>query len=87
MPALSERELLWLKPCRSVHTFGMRYAIAVFFLDQHNRVIDFKPTLKPNRIAFNARAFSVVEGLPLAREQSEIVIAQLEFELSSVGGC
>ena len=86
MPTLSGGEFLWLKPCRSIHTFGMRYAIAVFFLDQHNRVIDFKPTLRPNRLAFNAQAFSVVEGLPFAREQSATVIAQLEFELSSAGG-
>ncbi|WP_409529258.1 DUF192 domain-containing protein [Zwartia sp.] len=85
-PALKDQELLWLRPCRSIHTFGMRYPIAVFFIDCHLRVIDVIPNLSPNRIAFNRRAYSVVETIPIPQDQRLPSIAQLERVLSSEGG-
>lgn len=41
---------LWLKPCKGVHTFGMRFTIDVVFLDRENRVIEVISELKPNRM-------------------------------------
>ncbi|WP_438447743.1 DUF192 domain-containing protein [Gorillibacterium sp. sgz5001074] len=41
---------LHLKPCRSVHTYFMRYAIDVLHLDLHNRIVGLEPDLKPGRI-------------------------------------
>lgn len=52
---------LWLGPCAAVHTFGMRYAIDVVFLNRHGRVIRLVPALGPRRWAFCRRAASVVE--------------------------
>jgi uncharacterized membrane protein (UPF0127 family) len=42
---------LWLKPCHSIHTFWMRYAIDVLFLDEKNRVMRIVHSLKPWRFA------------------------------------
>ena len=42
---------LWLKPCHSIHTFWMRYAIDILFLDQNDRVMRIVPGLKPWRLA------------------------------------
>lgn len=53
---------LLLKPCKAVHTFGMKFAIDVVFLDKENRVIDVIETLKPNRMtAIYCHAATVLE--------------------------
>jgi len=85
-PVLKEQELLWLRPCWAIHTFGMRYAIAVFFVDRDLRVIDLIPKLQPNRMAYNKDACSVVEARPISEDQRLSTIVQLERVLSSVGG-
>lgn len=85
-PALLDDEVLWLRPCQSIHTFGMRDAIGVFFLNQHNLVISTRPYLRPNRIAYNRQARSVVETRPFLLKNSESMAAQLERVLSSTGG-
>jgi uncharacterized membrane protein (UPF0127 family) len=35
---LEEGSGLWLKPCKGIHTIGMRYSIDVVFMDKANRV-------------------------------------------------
>ncbi len=50
-------------PCSAVHTFGMRYDIALYFLDQHYKVIRVVSELKPFRLAWCRQAVSVVETL------------------------
>ena len=53
---------LLLRPARSVHTFGMRFAIDVAFLDETMTVIDMR-TLRPRRMTRTRwRARSVVEA-------------------------
>lgn len=52
---------LWLGPCAAVHTFGMRYAIDVIFLDGRGQVVRRVPALRPWRCALCLRAVSVVE--------------------------
>ncbi len=52
---------LVLRPARSVHTFGMRFAIDVAHLDGEGRVLRIA-TMKPNRLgAFVLRSRSVIE--------------------------
>lgn len=41
---------IWLMPCNSVHTFGMRFAIDVVFLNRSNQVISVIHNLQPNRL-------------------------------------
>ena len=60
---LKKKEVLWLLPCNAVHTIGMRYRIALYFLDQHYKVIRVVSHLKPFRFAWCRQAVSVVETL------------------------
>ena len=41
--------VLLLAPCDSIHTWGMRYAIDVAFLDGHGRVLESVRRLPPRR--------------------------------------
>lgn len=47
--AIAEGEGLWIVPCRSVHTLGMRYPIDVAFLDARGIVVGILKGLPPNR--------------------------------------
>lgn len=65
--ALEAGEGLWLKPCRQVHMFGMRYALDVLFLDDDLRVVRTVSALQPGKISPKvADATSVLE-LPSGR--------------------
>jgi uncharacterized membrane protein (UPF0127 family) len=48
--AIAEGEGLWIVPCRSVHTLGMRYPIDVAFLDARGVVVGTLEGLPPNRV-------------------------------------
>jgi uncharacterized protein len=52
---------LLLAPARSVHTFGMRRAIDVVFLDAGLRVVKVVPRLRPWRVAGARTAVAVLE--------------------------
>ena len=57
-------EGLLIPRCRSVHTFGMRFAIEILFLDDVGRVIDLRREVRPRRIARNPAAAAVLELPP-----------------------
>lgn len=42
---------LWIKPCKSIHTIGMKFPIDVIFLDKNNIIINIKNHFLPNRIS------------------------------------
>ena len=48
--AIADGEGLWIVPCRSVHTLGMRYPIDVAFLDARGIVVGILEGLPPNRV-------------------------------------
>jgi uncharacterized membrane protein (UPF0127 family) len=58
---LLEEEGLIIFPCNSVHTFGMRYAIDVLFVDKQNRIIKIVEEMGPGRMAGAFRASFVIE--------------------------
>jgi len=58
---LDEGEVLWLSPCRAVHTLGMRMPIDVVFLDRRGTVVRVVHGLLPGRVAVCWRATSVLE--------------------------
>jgi uncharacterized membrane protein (UPF0127 family) len=74
-------EALLLHPCRSIHTFGMRFAIDVLFLDRHRRVATLHHDVPRRRVLFNLRATQTLE-LPsgTARRHGIAVGDQLAFE-------
>jgi uncharacterized membrane protein (UPF0127 family) len=48
--SIAEGEGLWIVPCRSVHTLGMRYPIDVAFLDAGGVVVGILEGFPPNRV-------------------------------------
>jgi uncharacterized protein len=52
---------LLLPRCRNVHTFGMRFALDLVFLDRDGGVCSIRRGVPPRRIAFDRRAAAVLE--------------------------
>jgi trehalose synthase len=52
---------LLIPRCSSVHTFGMRFALDLVFLDGNGRPRSFRRCLPPRRIAWDRRAHAVLE--------------------------
>lgn len=68
--ALDPGSGLWIHPCKSIHTFGMRFDIDAVFLDRRHRVVRVVARLRPWRmVPLVWRASSVVE-LPAGRAAS-----------------
>jgi uncharacterized protein len=71
--ALLERseagEGLLIPRCRAVHTFGMRFALDLVFLDPGGRVVELRRSVPPRRLARCRAAVAVLElpapGQPL----------------------
>jgi uncharacterized membrane protein (UPF0127 family) len=59
--SLDSDEGILLRPAGSVHTFFMRFAIDVLFLDRDLVVVGIEPELRPWRTAGRRGAKSVVE--------------------------
>ncbi|WP_416394982.1 DUF192 domain-containing protein [Allohahella sp. A8] len=59
--SLPEGEALMFTPCSSVHTFFMRFAIDVVYLDKERRIVKICEQLKPWRMSLCFGARSVVE--------------------------
>mgnify|MGYP002354891536 FL=1 len=72
---------LWIVPCEAVHTFGMRFAIDIVFLNKKRQVRKIRHAVGKRRIAVDLLAHSVLE-LPagtVASTNTEVG-DQLEFE-------
>ena len=52
---------LLIPRCSSVHTFGMRFAIDVYFLDREGRVISVRRQVPPRRVVSCRGARKVLE--------------------------
>ncbi len=53
--------MLLLTPCKSIHTFGMGYAIDVAFLDAAGKVLEVHRDVPPRRLVKNRKAHSALE--------------------------
>jgi uncharacterized membrane protein (UPF0127 family) len=47
--------------CSSVHTFGMRFALDLYFVDGDGSVLAVRPAISPRRVAFCRAASAVLE--------------------------
>lgn len=55
-------EALWLTPCKSVHTIGMKFPIDILFLDKNRKVVGVEESIPPNRFSsFVFRAEGALE--------------------------
>jgi uncharacterized membrane protein (UPF0127 family) len=52
---------LWIAPCEAVHTFGMKIALDVLFLDKLYRILKIASHLPPRRFSICLRASAVLE--------------------------
>jgi len=52
---------LLIPRCSSVHTFGMRFPLDLFFLDERGREVSVRQNVRPNRFASERRAAAVLE--------------------------
>jgi uncharacterized membrane protein (UPF0127 family) len=60
--SLEKGEALWLSPCRSIHTIGMRFPIDVVFLDSGQTVVRTVSGLPPFRFCLGGgHARGVIE--------------------------
>jgi uncharacterized membrane protein (UPF0127 family) len=58
---LKPGEALWIVPCESVHTFGMRFAIDLVYLDKKHRIRKIRRNVGPWRISICLVAHSILE--------------------------
>ena len=70
-----------LSPCRSVHTFGMKFVLDVAFLDKGNNVVSVV-TVVPGRVVIRLRSRSVIEARAGAFERWGLEVGQ-ELEVKS----
>lgn len=66
---LGSGEGLWIVPCESVHTFFMRFAIDLVYLDRKNKVKKVRSAVPPWRLSACLTAHSVIE-LPAGTVES-----------------
>lgn len=58
---LNENEALWIEPCCMIHTFGMRFELAVHFLDRECRILSSFNHIRPWQVRHCWGARSVIE--------------------------
>lgn len=58
---LADGEGLWIVPCESVHTFFMRFAIDLVYLDREKRVKKVRSDVGPWRLSACFSAHSILE--------------------------
>lgn len=83
---LSSGEGLWIVPCESVHTFFMRFAIDLVYLDRKNKVKKVRSAVGPWRISACLSSHSVLE-LPVGTIRDTLTEPGdvLEFHPASPG--
>jgi len=72
---------LWIAPCEAVHSFGMKFAIDLVYLDRKKRVRKIRREMVPRRLSACLTAHSVLE-LPVGAIDASRTEPgdQLEFE-------
>ena len=59
--SLASDEGLWLDACHSIHTFFMKFAIDVVFIDADGRVVALYARVAPGKIVAAKRAVHTIE--------------------------
>lgn len=78
---LAQGEALWIVPCESVHTFFMRFALDLVYLDRGRRVVKIRTNVPPWRLSMSLRAHSIIEFAAGAVDPASTSVGdQLAFE-------
>lgn len=62
---------LWIPRCASVHTFGMRFALDLVFLNPEGEPIAVRRAVPPRRFVSCRSSFAVLE-LPVAARDEQV---------------
>lgn len=82
--ALASDQALLLRRCGSIHTFGMRFAIDVLFLDRQLRVLAIRHDVPRRRMRFSLRAAHTLEMAACAARLHGLAVGDsLVFEATS----
>jgi uncharacterized membrane protein (UPF0127 family) len=73
--AVEPHEGLWIRPCSSIHTLGMRATIDVFFLDRNDTVLRIVPAAAPGKLMISCRGAASVVELGSGSERPERGVA------------
>ena len=78
---LGPGEGLWIVPCESVHTFFMKFAIDLVYVDKKHRVRKVRHAVGPWRLSACLTAHSIIE-LPagVARETGTVAGDELAID-------
>lgn len=78
---LAQGEGLWIVPCEGVHSFFMKFAIDVIFINKKRVVTKLRPNMERSRLALSISAHSTIE-LPVGTiaKSGTRVGDQLELE-------
>lgn len=60
--AMPPRTALLIPRCRSVHTFGMRFALDLIWLGDDGAIVDVTASVRPRRVVTRRHASAVVES-------------------------
>ncbi len=63
--SLAPGDGLWIEPCNSIHSFFMKFAIDVVYLDSGYRVLKIRKNYKPWRMDFPVFGAKAVLELPV----------------------
>lgn len=72
---MPDGEGLWLSPCNSIHSFGMRYEFDAVFLDGASRVVGLYSRFRRNRISrifWSARGVLELPAGTIERSRTEV---------------
>ena len=61
---MEEGDALWLRPCNGIHTFGLRFAIDVLFLDREGKALRIASDVRPCRVRGPVWGAKTVVELP-----------------------
>jgi uncharacterized membrane protein (UPF0127 family) len=61
---LAQGEGLWIVPCEAVHTFAMRFAIDLVYLDRNRKIKKLRSAVPPWRLSGCLTAHSIIELPP-----------------------
>lgn len=81
---LAPGEGLWIKPCESVHTFFMKFAIDLVYIDKKLKVRKVRSAVPPWRLSACLTAHSILE-LPAGTIERTGTQAGDELSIEKVG--
>jgi uncharacterized membrane protein (UPF0127 family) len=82
---LAEGEGLWIVPCEGVHSFFMKFAIDVIFINKKRVVTKVRPNMVKSRLALSIRAHSTIE-LPVGMIEKSKTAAGDQLQLEKYEG-